>query len=101
MATPVLHSVYSSTCTGAPSREIVTREDLARQYVRRIRNAAKRQYADAYLDYWLRGGRIPETPAMLSVRDEQAVRGQLQAILPSRPEYRELDPHCACDQCRS
>ncbi len=55
------------------------RELIAGCYVRRIKNDAKRSYAEAYLA-WLRGGEIGDSPEYtdLSYMVAQAVRMQLR-----------------------
>jgi hypothetical protein len=52
---------------------------IARTYVKRIRNAAKRQYASDYLTYLM--GRGPEPLAKCSTLAAQAVRMNLDSIM--------------------
>jgi hypothetical protein len=52
---------------------------VARDYVKRIRNAAKRQYAGRYLDYLM--GNAPEPDRECSYMAAQAVRFDLHAIM--------------------
>jgi len=60
----------------------VTRLELARAYVNRIKNSRKREYALDYLRWWTEGGREPKPPDGLGYMGAQAVRIQINAILP-------------------
>jgi len=59
----------------------VTAKEAAHRYVRKIRNDAKREYAERYLRYRLGLAAEPESPANLSVMGAQAVRISLAEIL--------------------
>jgi hypothetical protein len=60
----------------------VTRLELAQAFIHRIRNIHKRDYALDYLRWWTEGGREPERPDGLGYMGAQAVRMQIEAILP-------------------
>jgi hypothetical protein len=59
----------------------------AGQYIRSIRNAAKKEYARAYLLFLLQGRQgTPPEQKELSYMAAQAVRLHLGAIFPEQPE---------------
>ena len=67
-----------------------SRRDAAKaeQYVSRLMNDKKREYAKAYLD-WIKAGRLAkDEPSWgdLSYMASQAVRGELNGMLPEMPE---------------
>ena len=55
----------------------------AQAYVRKIRNASKRAYAETCLQWFVGGerGDVPERPAGLSVMGAQAARMRLREII--------------------
>lgn len=59
----------------------------ALRYVRRIRNAAKREYADAYLRALAFHEPEPARPEGLSVMGAQAVRMNLRELTRDDPHY--------------
>lgn len=64
-------------------------DNAAEQYVRRIRNKVKRQYAAAYMGYLYRTlDHCPEHPKNLPVMAGQAVRLNLHALIKANEEAR-------------
>jgi len=55
-------------------------------YVRRIKNAAKKEYAEKYFDYCDGNGPEPERPKNLSYMGAQAVRIHLSNLGVNPPE---------------
>lgn len=58
-------------------RDRGTHENAARDYIERIRNPLKRDYAASFYHYLLNGGKEPERPEELSYMAAQAVRLEL------------------------